>query len=63
MSTRYFICCECGYKFESESGKPPSEDPQACPACHSSNIMVYAVGFNGEDLVPAGGCDAPGGST
>jgi hypothetical protein len=63
LSKRYYICYECGHKFESEEGKPITEDPKDCPACHSSNITVYAVRLGGENMVPVGGCDTPNGYT
>ncbi len=63
MSKRYYICYECGHKFESEDNQARSEDPKECPACHSTNITVYAVRLSGENQIPIRGCEVPSGNT
>jgi len=40
MSKRYFICYECGHKFEAESGQAPSEDLQVCPAWQAASRIT-----------------------
>ncbi len=62
MSKRFYICQECGHRFEAEEGKPVIEDPLDCPVCHSTDIIVFAVRIGGEELVPVGpapDCDSP----
>jgi hypothetical protein len=63
LTKRYFICYECGHIIELEGDQLPYQDPQECPACHSTNITLYPIRLSGEDPVPAAGCDPSSGNT